>query len=261
MSSEQCDDNQLQVLHNKRRIFELENRVDYNSANAQLTRAEIQENLALLQRNFAASFTGNRALASQNMADLYRNRALIIDTLDADTSMQETFIGMMSNRTKLEQLSKRSELNRQTLEINQRLAKISKLYGEINSMIADSNQSMVEYNRELINENAAWIDGALQRMQSEATPSSLANDITANEQRLHDLAEQAENNAITIESLMRAADADTKTILAAGEQITERRRSAMINREKVAANQQRAADLLVADPDDSSDSDALSLDF
>ena len=61
---------QNQITENKRLIFELEAIVTDNFAKSMLALADVEENRALLLRNFTSSFMGNRSLALDNEEDL-----------------------------------------------------------------------------------------------------------------------------------------------------------------------------------------------
>ena len=246
MSAEvMISENQARIRKNKRRIFELENWVTYNTANAMLTRSEIEENRALLQRNYQSSFMGNRSMALQNTDDLFRSRMLMLEALETDTAVQQNFKGWMVNRTKLDQLDIRSGLNRKMLEINQKMVEVNRLLIEVNQMVAEANQEVVECNADMIVQNAAWIDGELDQLAAAATPEANQREIEENTRRIDEFSARAESNGKIIEELMVQVGNNTKAILDAGDTIEERRKRIMQNREKIIANQHRSADFLL----------------
>lgn len=246
MSAEmKISENQARIRRNRRRIFELENWVTYNTANAMLTRSEIEENRALLQRNYSAAFMGNRTMAIQNTDDLFRNRLLVLEALETDTSIKQNFRNMMANRTRIEQLEFKSGLNRKMLEINQKMVEVNRLLIEINAMVSDANQSVYDRNAEMIVENAAWIDGDIERACEQATADSNEREIGENTRRIEELTARAESNGKIIEELMVQVENNTKAILDAGDGIEERRKRIKQNREKIIANQYRSADFLL----------------
>ena len=53
--------------------------------------SDIGENRALLDRNFASSFTGNRAIAIDNVDDLFNSRLLMIESLEPNTEVEKIF--------------------------------------------------------------------------------------------------------------------------------------------------------------------------
>ena len=72
-----------------------------------LALADVEENRALLLRNFTSSFMGNRSLALDNEEDLHRNRILMIDALKPENDIQEDFKGALTNSTSLDQIEYR----------------------------------------------------------------------------------------------------------------------------------------------------------
>ena len=84
-------ENKLGIQKNKKRIFELEAGVSTTYAELMLLLADIGENRALLDRNFASSFTGNRAIAIDNVDDLFNSRLLMIESLEPNTEVEKNF--------------------------------------------------------------------------------------------------------------------------------------------------------------------------
>ena len=66
--------------------------------------ADIEENRALLSRNFSAAFNGNRAIAVDNIEDLYRCRMLMVDALEAKTDIEQNFKSAMANKLRIDLL-------------------------------------------------------------------------------------------------------------------------------------------------------------
>ena len=66
--------NRKNIKKNRRAIFEVEATVTSNRAKAYATRSIIEENRALILKNYTAAFMGNRQLANQNTDDVFRNR-------------------------------------------------------------------------------------------------------------------------------------------------------------------------------------------
>ena len=110
-------ENKLGIQKNKKRIFELEAGVSTTYAELMLLLADIGENRALLDRNFASAFTGNRAIAIDNINDLFNSRLLMIESLEPKTEVEQNFQTMFANMTKIDQLENRSKLNEKLSEI------------------------------------------------------------------------------------------------------------------------------------------------
>ena len=122
-----------QIKENKRLIFELEAIVTDNFAKSMLSLADVEENRALLLRNFTSSFMGNRSLALDNEEDLHRNRLLMIDALEAENDVQKDFKGALTNSTSLDQIEYRIAVNETLSKITESLSTVNATLKEINS--------------------------------------------------------------------------------------------------------------------------------
>ena len=63
-------ENKLNIRKNRRKIFELDAEVSTTYAELMLLLADIEENRALLQRNYTSAFMGNRSIAIDLQASL-----------------------------------------------------------------------------------------------------------------------------------------------------------------------------------------------
>ena len=165
-------ENKLGIQKNKKRIFELEAGVSTTYAELMLLLADIGENRALLDRNFASSFTGNRAIAIDNVDDLFNSRLLMIESLEPNTEVEKNFQTMFSNLVKIDQLENRAKLNDKLSEICSRVQEINPMLQAINTLIAEANEAVVEQADEMISENAEWVDGALSAKMDAATANA-----------------------------------------------------------------------------------------
>ena len=109
--------NKTGIRKNRRIIFELQGEVSTTYADLMLLLADVEEHRALLQRNFTASFTGNRAIAVDNVDDLYLARIEIAGALEPKSDVETNFQSMAINETEIEQLENRVELNEKVREI------------------------------------------------------------------------------------------------------------------------------------------------
>lgn len=234
-----------QIRQNKRLIFELEASVTDNYARAMLALADVEENRALLLRNFTASFMGNRSLARDNEEDLYRNRLLMIESLQADDETQEDFKGELINATRLDQLEYRMALNEALSKITENLTSVNATLGQINALIMEANENVVINVDDMISENAAWIDGKLEQMKNAARPKANSSTAQSNRARGEKLMDAAHAHGEKIAELLQKVESETTEILDTGVEIANRKARIMAAREKVSANQKRAADFLV----------------
>ena len=66
----QVENNRAAIRVNRTKLFELESTVMWNKAQAYRERAMIEENRALILKNYMAAFIGNRQMANQNTDDI-----------------------------------------------------------------------------------------------------------------------------------------------------------------------------------------------
>lgn len=237
-------ENKLGIQKNKRRIFELESGVSTTTAELMLLLADIEENRALLNRNFTSSFTGNRAIASDNVDDLYSSRLVMIDSLEPNSEVESNFKTMFSNMTKIDQLENRTQLNEKLSEIIGRVQEINVMLQSINTLIAGANENVVEQADTMISENAEWVDGALAERMKAATANANRQGVGANLERLENLMEKSSIAEEEAAKILKRVNDVTKGILESGEDIAGRREAIQADRERVVANQRRTADMV-----------------
>ena len=237
-------ENKLGIQKNKRRIFELESGVSTTTAELMLLLADIEENRALLNRNFTSSFTGNRAIAADNVNDLYSSRLVMIDSLEPNSEVESNFKTMFSNRTKIDQLETRTQLNEKLSEIIGRVQEINVMLQSINMLIAGTNEIVVEQADNMISENADWVDGSLVEKMKAATANANKQGVGANLERLENLMEKSNIAEEEATKILKRVNDVTKSILESGEDIAGRREAIQADRERVVANQRRTADMV-----------------
>ena len=243
--TELVTENKTNIRKNQRRIFELDAEVSTTYAELMLLLADIEENKALLQRNYTSAFMGNRAIAIDNVDDLYRCRMAMLDALEPSSEVEANFKSRMLNQTRIEQLENRSDLNDTLRDIAGRMIEVNVMLQAINTQIAEANEKVVDMGDDMIAENAEWAEGKIAKQMSEATPNSNSQGVAANTERLQKLLERAHIAEQQAEDVVRRVEADTKGILELGDDIASRRERIQADRERVVANQKRAADLLI----------------
>ena len=235
---------QKQITENKRLIFELEAIVTDNFAKSMLALADVEENRALLLRNYTSSFMGNRSLALDNEEDLHRNRLLMIDALKPENDIQEDFKGTLTNSTSLDQIEYRIAINETLSKITERLSTVNSTLKDINDLIMNSNENVVSNVDDMISENAAWIDGQLEKMKKSATEKNNITTAQSNSTRIGKLKDKSKSHSEKIKDFLNEVESETSTILDIGSEIADRKSRIMAAREKVAANQKRSAEFL-----------------
>jgi hypothetical protein len=237
-------ENKKAIQKNKRSIFELEAGVSTTYAELMLLLSDIEENRALLNRNFTSSFTGNRSIAVDNINDLFNSRLVMIDSLEAKSEVEVNFKTMFSNMTKIDQLENRAKLNTKLSEIIGRVQEVNIILQTINELIAESNESVVEQADTMISENADWVDGAVSEKMKVATANANKQGVGSNIERLEKLIEHSNISEQEAEKILKRVNDVTKGILKSGEDIAGRREAIEADRERVTANQRRTADLI-----------------
>ena len=236
--------NEENIRKNKRHIFELECQASTSYAESLLLIADIEENRALLSRNFSAAFNGNRAIAVDNIEDLYRCRMLMVDALTAKTDVQQNFKSAMGNSLRIDLLENKFYLNEQLQAVAEQMAAINEMLTSLNEMIADSNENLADQGGEMVSENASWIDGEIDKMFKAASADSNADLVKSNADRLESLTEKADVAAKSAGLTVKQIESETKSIIDNGDDIAARRARIQAEREKVVANQKRSSALM-----------------
>ena len=236
--------NEENIRKNKRHIFELECQASTSYAESLLLIADIEENRALLSRNFSAAFNGNRAIAVDNIEDLYRCRMLMVDALTAKTDVQQNFKSAMGNSLRIDLLENKFYLNEQLQAVAEQMAAINEMLTSLNEMIADSNENLADQGGEMVSENASWIDGEIDKMFKAASSDSNADLVKSNADRLESLTGKADVAAKSARLTVKQIESETKSIIDNGDDIAARRARIQAEREKVVANQKRSSALM-----------------
>ena len=236
--------NEENIRKNKRHIFELECQASTSYAESMLLIADIEENRALLSRNFSASFNGNRAIAVDNIEDLYRCRMLMVDALNAKVDVEQNFKSAMGNSLRIDLLENKFFLNQKLREVATQMTAVNELLTSLNKLIADSNEALADQGAEMVAQNAEWIDGELVRMFEAVSADSNAEIVKSNADRLEGLSAKADDAEKEESMTAKQIEAETKSILDVGGDIAARRVRIQAEREKVVANQKRSSTLM-----------------
>jgi hypothetical protein len=238
-------ENKIKIQKNKRRIFELDAEISTTHAELMLLLADVDENRALLNRNFTSSFMGNRAISISNVNHLYNSRLAMIETLEVKTEVELNFKAMFTNKVMVDQLENRSRLNEKLSEIIGRVQEVNVMLQSINTLVANANETLVEYADEMISENADWIDGALIKKLSSATANANKQGVNENVELIKKLIDQSSIAENETSDILKRINSITKNILDSGDDIARRRETIQADHERVVANQKRTADLII----------------
>jgi len=229
--------NTKHIQENRAKIFALENQVMFNRAQAYAARSLVNENSALINKNYQAAFIGNRQLANQNTDDLFRNRTAIVRNIRANSQVETNFKEAVANKTKLEFLDHRAKLNERVLKVTEELAAINKQLINVNRDIMDTNENIATFNKKAIADNAKLLAEGVNA--SAATPESNADIISQNHAKIAEILKRSDANKGRISTLLETANRNRTSILANSESILERRERILANHRKIAENQDK----------------------
>ena len=237
-------ENKTGIRKNRRIIFELQGEVSTTYADLMLLLADIEEHRSLWQRNFSASFTGNRAIAVDNVNDLYLARLEMTGTLEPKSDVENNFQSMVKNEIEIEQIENSVELNEKLKQICLRMAEVNVIYQSLTGLVAETNEIITEKADTMISENANWVDGALSERMKSSTANSNGQNVASNTDRLQKLKELSHIEKDLAVAVLSRIESETKSILEMGDDIAERRDRIQADRERVTANHRRTADLI-----------------
>ena len=234
--------NRRNIMKNRKALFGLECQVTANKTNAYSTRSAIEENRALILKNYTAAFMGNRQLANQNTDDIFRNRRTILSSLDVQTDVERNYVESSLNEASIDYLEHRAELNASVLEVNKMMADVNARLIEINSRIMKSNESIVSFNSKNLSINSKILASGLS--PKTATPASNARRISKNKDRLARILKVAKTNSSTILGLLKIAAKNRGAIEKNAAGILLRRKGIEDNRKKISQNQSHVAKMI-----------------
>ncbi len=230
------------IQKNKRRIFDAESFVRFDTAQVLVGRSAIEENRTMALESFTAEAIGNGTLLSSTYDDVIRNRLQIVDLLEPANQDQVNFKNAITNAVLAEGIEGRSVMNTHLISINKRLTQVNKLLVEINILITEHNNEFFEVIDELTNTNAAWVDGELNKMMESADSSSNEQRTVESISHVNEISEKADTNRANIMALYDAETDSRHALEKDLEDVMELRSQIVSLREKVVANQHRVAD-------------------
>jgi len=102
--------NRKAISANEAKLHNLHLEVMTNKEDLYAIRADIEANHALILKNYAAAFTGNRQMANQNTEDIWKNRCVILDCIKVEGLDQELWRDTKYNEAGTDFLIFRSQL-------------------------------------------------------------------------------------------------------------------------------------------------------
>ena len=159
-------------------------------------------------------------------------------------AITSVLVGALTNSTSLDQIEYRITVNETLSKITESLSTVNATLKQINDLIMESNENVVTNVDEMISENAAWIDGQLEQMKNAANSKNNSGLAHTNSLRIEKLRDISKSHSEKIAELLTRVESETSEILDSGSEIAYRKSRIMSAREKVAANQKRASELL-----------------
>lgn len=111
-----------------------------------MARSQVNENQALIAKNYNSAFMGNRQLANQNTEDLFRNRNAIMRNITANSDVEKNFKEAQINKCKIDFLEHRAALNAKVIAVSKQMAAINAEMIKVNSEILAANEEIVQFN-------------------------------------------------------------------------------------------------------------------
>ncbi len=238
---EQVAKQQELIAKNTRRAWDSEALVQFNVAQVQVARSNVEENVTDAMQSYTINAGGNRELIMRTTDDVYRNRMMMLTQLQPATPMQALFQDSMITKTKLEYLHHRNHVNQEMVAIIQEMAAAIRAIGDVSERFYAINEFMVEHCDEVSDENAVWFDGELQSMMESATQDGNSQRVELSETETDILLKAAELNRLEIRALAGLADSLGEHLQECQDHGNELRDEVISLREKVDGTQKRIA--------------------
>jgi len=225
--------NRKNIAGNAAALHDLHLTVFGNQSKLLAVRSIIEENRALLLKNYAVAFGGNRLMVNQNTDNIFKNRIAILDAMKIEGQDQVNFRNTKMNKARIDFLEHRSQLNNRVAKTNKLMAAANAKLIEANTMIMKSNEELVTFNSGALETNKKLLEGI---QADKATPESNAARVEANTKGIAMIVDHSSKYDEKVEEMTKAALENRKKIIANAKDIDERRNRILENRAGVVAN-------------------------
>jgi len=225
--------NRKNIAGNAAALHDLHIAVFGNTSKLLAVRSIIEENRALLFKNYAVAFLGNRLMVNQNTDGIFKNRLAILDAMKLDGQEQINFRNTKMNKAKIDFLEHRSQLNNRVAKTNKLMAAANAKMIEANSLILNNNEEIVKFNTSAIETNKKLLEGIT---AEKATPESNAARVEANTKGIAMIVDHSSKYDEKVEQMTKVALENRKKIIANAKDIDDRRKKILENRAGVVAN-------------------------
>jgi hypothetical protein len=238
------DELKNRAQRNKRLIFDAESYVYYNVALVSVSRGRSDENIVEALKLYAIASNTNRELIMRMTDDVYRNRMVILDSLQPATPEQTVFKISMTNRSRIENLDHRSRINRQLIEANDKMLEAYRLIKEATAQFSDINDAMIEHCDDAADSNAQYFDGELAHQMQQASDQGNSERVNENLELIAAIRERAQGNRERLQTRFSTASAEASVLTNMDDKLESQRSEIMSLREKLDANQNRVAETI-----------------
>jgi hypothetical protein len=216
-------------------LYELERKTAGNSAKAYAARSVIEENRALVLRNYAAAFLGDRHLAQQNTDDLFHSRLALLHAHSETTEQNE----LLAAAAKLQFVAHQSEMNNAIVNVSRRLVEINGALEEVNRTIDNLNVQINAFNNRQLAENERIIESKDVDPESELGESDFAQKLREQTEQLLTVARNYDGEVST---LLAGAAGNRSRLNEAYEMSMENRDNIIKNRDRLSEQQLKVLD-------------------
>jgi len=239
---ENVETNRKAISENEARLHSLHLEIMTNKEDLYSIRAMIEENRALIVKNYAAAFVGNRQMANQNTDDIFKNRCAILDAVKVDGQVQENWRNSKYNEANADFLEHRSKLNNRVAKVNEMMSKANEKLIGVNSSIMKSNAEIVDFNSQQIETNSKLLGGIV---EEKANPEANAARIAKNAERIQVIADRVAKYGEKSQEMKNKVMANRQDVEANAQDIEARRARIEANRSTLVQNGAKVAAMLM----------------
>jgi len=242
-SSEASATNRKNIGENASKLHEVHLNVMTNKEKLYAIRAIIEENRALILKNYVGAFIGNRQMINSSTDDIFKNRAAILDVMKVEGQVQENFRASKQNEANVDFLDLRAFLNNRVAKVNGKMAAANTKLIEINTMVLASNEEIVKFNSQQIETNSKLLEGIL---PIKATAEANATRIAENDKRIQVIVDRCTKYEEKLVSMMSKVFENRVKAETNAKAVDDRRDQIIENRVKIHANGQTVVERIKA---------------
>jgi hypothetical protein len=231
--SETIAANRKNITENEAKLHQLYLDVMTNKSKLQAVRSIMEENRALLFKNYAAAFSGSRLLINQNTDDIFKNRVAILDAMKVDGQVQENFRNTKYNEANINFLEHRSLLNNRVAKTNTAMSAANAKLIDINSMVMNNSEEIVKFNTSAIETNKKLMEGV---MPEKCTPEANAKRVEDNSKGIQVIVDHMAKYDEKVTEIMNKTLENRKLIIANSKTLDELRKKMKDNRMGILEN-------------------------